>query len=212
MQLDGGIDRAIDRIAQWFAAAPGVAAPATPTPAGLEALALGVVTEGKPAAGASEAFAWVTRRILLAGGSVLLPEGDPLLAHPAFTTRVLGSTTPRATLAYGQPISRPGLHLVATETDHWVENVTGLAGCGVHAVLGLAGVTAQPGHPLVPVIQFAQAEVTPDVDGALSGNSVADATAMLERVIATIRGQATAAATQGVEDFQLTRGLLGVST
>jgi altronate dehydratase len=212
VQLDGGIDRAVERIAQWFAAAPGVAAPAATTQAGLEALALGLVTEGTLTAVAAEAFAWVTRRILQAGGSVLLPEGDPLLAQPAFTQRVLGSATPRATLAFGQPISRPGLHVVATETDHWVENVTGLAGCGAHAVLGLAGITAQPGHPLVPVIQFAQGQVTADVDGVLGGSGIADATAMLDRVIATLRGRVTAAATQGVEDFQLTRGLLGVST
>jgi hypothetical protein len=35
---------------------------------------------------------------------------------------------------------------------------------------------------------------------------------MLQCVVETLHGRATAAATQGVEDFQLTRGLLGVST
>jgi altronate dehydratase len=135
-----------------------------------------------------------------------------LLAHAAFTTAVLGATAPRATLAYGQPLPRPGLHLVATETDHWVENVTGLAGCGVHAVLGLPGATAQPGHPLVPVIQFATTPATTDVDGVLTGRSLEDAAVMLQCIVETLRGRATAATTQGVEDFQLTRGLLGVST
>jgi altronate dehydratase len=212
VQLDGGIDRAIERIAQWFASAPGLNAPLAPVSAGLNALALGLVTEGDISAATAESFAWVARRILHAGGSVLLPEGDPLLAHAGFAERVLGATAPRATLAYGQPLGRPGLHVVATETDHWVENVTGLAGCGAQAVLGLAALAAQPGHPLVPVMQFAAERPLADVDGVLNGQAIADAIMMLERVVAVLGGRATAADAQGVEDFQLTRGLLGVST
>jgi altronate dehydratase len=148
VQLDGGIDRAIERIAQWFASAPGLNAPLAPVNAGLNALALGLVTEGDISAATAESFAWVARRILHAGGSVLLPEGDPLLAHAGFAERVLGATAPRATLAYGQPLGRPGLHVVATETDHWVENVTGLAGCGAQAVLGLAGLSGSTRAPV----------------------------------------------------------------
>ena len=61
-------------------------------------------------------------------------------------------------------------------------------------------------------MQFAAERPLADVDGVLSGHAIADATTMLERVVAVLGGRATAAASQGVEDFQLTRGLLGVST
>ena len=73
---------------------------------------------------------------LAQGGTVLIPEGDPLVADPAFVHDVLGGIRPHATLAYGQPVAEAGLHLVQIDTDHWVENVTGLAACGVHAVVG----------------------------------------------------------------------------
>ena len=35
-----------------------------------------------------------------------------------------------ATLAYGEPFTTPGLHVIASETEHWVENLTGFGGCG----------------------------------------------------------------------------------
>ena len=58
---------------------------------------------------------------------MLIPEGDPLIADAGFRGAVLGDTPPRATLAYGEPVATAGFHLVQTDTDHWVENVTGLA-------------------------------------------------------------------------------------
>lgn len=214
VQLDGGIERSLDKVAAWFAAARCPAdAPDSPA-AG--ALALGLLSDGRVEADTGATLAAVARAVLESGGSVLVPEGDALWAEPAFTRPLLGPATPRPTLAYGQPCERPGLHAVQTDTDHWVENITGLGACGVHLFVGLVHGAPQQGHPLLPVLQVAPAAQAPaaeDVDLVFDGGGNGDAGRLLALVAATARRDHVAAATAGgFTDFQLTRGLLGVST
>ena len=131
---------------------------------------------------------------------------------------LLGDTPPHATLAYGQPYTTAGFHVVATESDHWVENITGLGGCGAHVILGLVGDTAQQGHPMIPVLQVASAgalssAAAKDVDLVLSADAESDETALLDLLRSVTTGDLlTAASAGGFVDFQLSRGLLGVST
>jgi altronate dehydratase len=106
---------------------------------------------------------------------------------------------------------------VQTDTDHWVENVTGLAACGAHLVVGAVGDGPQQGHPLIPVVQVAGAGVRDvlaeeDVDFVASGSKT-DPERLVELVLATARRDVVPAAQAGgFVEFQLTRGLLGVST
>ena len=150
VQLDGGIDRVIGRVQQWFATRPGASRRRHAT------VRLGALDDRRAQRGAARAAggdaAWpaLVNAALASGGTVLIPEGDPLVADADFRAAVLGDTAPRATLAYGQPVALAGLHLVQTDTDHWVENVTGLAACGAHLVVGAVGDGPQQGHPLVP--------------------------------------------------------------
>ncbi len=169
-------------------------------------------------ASTAAAFAAVARAIVSAGGTALLPESDPLLAHKTFRAALLGPTPPHATLAYGQPPAEPGLHIVASETDHWVENLTGLGACGAQVFLTVTAIHAQSGHPLVPVIEVAEAAErgtlpADDIDAFLSGDAVADEILLLQLLAAVVQHKQTSAANaHGFTDFQLTRGLLGVST
>ncbi|HVS53956.1 MAG TPA: UxaA family hydrolase [Opitutaceae bacterium] len=218
VQLDGGIARALDKIEAWFAERLAALAPCAATPADFGALNAGFMSDAAPDAATAAAFAAAAETILRAGGSVLLPENDPLLASAAFRAPLLGRTPVRATLAYGQPLTQPGLHVVATESTHWVENATGLGGCGAHVILGLVHAHAQQGHPLVPVVQVADAAsrdriAAADVDAFLTGSGAEDATQLLQ-LLGEIcsRRRAPVASAQGFVDFQLTRGELGVST
>ena len=218
VQLDGGIDKALAGIEAWFARA-GAACPTTPRlPAGLGALTIGMLSAAPVRAAGAAVFARVARAVLAAGGSVLLPEGDPLLAAVEFRSALLGATPPHATLAYGQPVTAPGLHLVATDSDHWVENLAGLGGCGAQVFLGLVGDTPQQGHPMLPVLQIAAPGGLPavterDVDAVLSGDADEDEANVLRLLCRTAEGDFLPAATAGgFVDFQLSRGLLGVST
>ena len=218
VQLDGGIEKAISNIEAWFAAKFAALPPAATAIADVGVLTLGLMTAGAVGAATASALAGIARRVIGAGGSVLLPESDPLLAHETFRTALLGQISSHATLAYGQPFTRPGLHVVASETDHWVENLTGLGGCGTHLALTIVAGHAQQGHPLLPVIQAAEANqrgVLPvdDIDLFLTGDARADEAALL-RVLVRVaqREHVPAALAQGAVDFQFTRGLLGVTT
>jgi altronate dehydratase len=216
VQLDGGIELALAKVGAWFAQTGLTAAPRVS--ASLGALTVGLLSAAPVAAEGAAVFARVARAVLAAGGSVLLPEGDPLLAAAGFRAALLGGTPPRATLAYGQPFTVPGLHLVATDSDHWVENLAGLGGCGAHLFLGLVGDTPQQGHPLLPVLQVAAPGALPpasaaDVDLVLTGDVGADEAALLGLLLAMAQNEFLPAANAGgFVDFQLSRGLLGVST
>jgi altronate dehydratase len=218
VQLDGGIAKALDKIEAWFAARLATLPPPARTPAGLGALTVGFMSATTPGVAAAAAFARAAEKILRAGGSVLLPENDPLLGSAAWREPLLGSAPVRATLAYGQPLMQPGLHVVATESTHWVENVTGLGGCGAHAIVGLVHHRAQQGHPLVPVVQVAEAAAratiaADDIDAFLAGAAAADAALLLRLLGEVCSGRrAAVASAQGFVDFQLTRGELGVTT
>ena len=218
VQLDGGIDRALANVEAWFVRAGAALPPAPRLPANLGALTLGLLSAGPAKSAGPAVLARVARAVLAAGGSVLLPEGDALLADAGFRPAVLGLTPPHATLAYGQPFTAPGLHLVQTDSDHWVENVAGLGACGVHVFLGLVGDSPQQGHPMLPVLQVAARSVLPaaaaqDVDVILQGDVTIDEAVLLRVLSDTVQGGYTPVASAGgFVDFQLSRGLLGVST
>ncbi|MDI1335192.1 MAG: UxaA family hydrolase [Lacunisphaera sp.] len=218
VQLDGGIDQALGNVEAWFTRAGPAQPAARRVPVGLGALTVGLLAMAPVGRMGAVAVLRVARTILDAGGSVLLPEGDPLLAVADFRKKLLGLTLPHATLAYGQPFSKPGLHLVATDSDHWVENLAGLGACGVHVFLGLVGDSPQQGHPMLPVLQVAERAVLPaaarqDVDVILNGDIVIDEAVLLRVLCDTAQGDYTPVASAGgFVDFQLSRGLLGVST
>lgn len=218
VQLDGGIDAALDKIEGWFscAAAQNPAAPASVESLG--ALNLALLTAGPVSSSTAAALASLSHEVLGGGGSVLLAESDPLLANSVFRARLLGETSPHATLAYGEPLNRPGLHIVATESGHWSENLTGLAGCGAHVAIGITSEHAQQGHPLIPLIQGVEQLPTnglspADVDLVLSGDPAGDERAIADAIASVLGGNHIPVANaQGFVDFQLTRGELGLTT
>ena len=218
VQLDGGIERALGKIEAWFTEKLAALPPATTAIADLGALAVGLMTAAPVTESTATALAAVTRLIVGVGGSVLIPESDALLANASYRTAVLGVLPPHATLAYGQPLTTPGFHVVASETSHWVENLTGLGGCGAHLALTVVSEHSRQGHPLIPVIQVAEpaARATfpaADIDLFLAGEAAADADALCREIVAVAqRERVPVANAAGLVDFQLTRGELGVST
>ncbi len=218
VQLDGGMEKVLGKIEAWFSGRLGALPPATRQRAGLAALSIGFLCEAKPARSTAGTLGEVAQGIVALGGSVLVPEGSALLRAPDFLARTLGDAPARATLAYGQPMKRPGFHVVSTETDHKIENLSGLCGCGAQIILSVIDGSAHAGHPFVPTLEVAEdrsrGEIPPeDIDGFLSGDPEQDSAAMIDLLVATAEGRRTPAAlAQGNTDFQITRGLLGVST
>jgi altronate dehydratase len=218
VQLDGGIAKTLDKIERWFAEKLTALSPASLVRTDLGALTIGLMTATPAGDATAAALASITLSIVERGGSVLIPESDALLASHSFRINALGAVVPHATLAYGQPLTQPGLHIVASETDHWVENLTGLGGCGAHLVLTVVGGHTRQGHPLMPVIQVAESSqrgvLDPeDVDLFLTGNPIQDPSAIETLLVAIAELKRTPVVNaQGLVDFQFTRGLLGVTS
>ncbi len=214
VQLDGGIAPVLDKIEAWFARAS-AGENRSRTSTGWGALRLGLLSDGpsdrprdRPIdATAASALATVARLVAGQGGTVVLPEGDALLA-------ALEVVDHAPTLDYGQRTITSGLHVMHAPTAHAVETLTGLGATGVELVLALVSERAVPAHPLVPVLQVAAGSAVDvaDVDLSLAGSvdeQVAQLTALVARAVAgeaQPRGLA-----QGNVDFQITRGAVGIS-
>ncbi len=218
VQLDGGIEKAIGRVEAWFRAALSMRPAIEPETADVGALCIGLQSVAPVTPPVAEAYAELVRLLVATGGSVLLPASDPLLRSPAFSDGLLGGYPTRASLAYGQPRQRAGLHVVDTESSDWSENLAGLGGCGAHLFVTAVTGHAHAGHPLLPVLQFGESRdprrpPPDDLDGVLLDDTTAALDLLVGRLLAVAGRTYVPASTRlGLTHFQLTRGLLGVST
>ena len=104
-----------------------------------------------------------------------------------------------------------------SQTDHWVETLTGLGGTGVHLIVAYSGDHPLQGHPLTPMLQTTAEERVAhaygdDFDLILNTDPNHNANALSRQIIAVASRQYTPKTPlTGNTDFQFTRGLLGVS-
>ena len=217
VQLDGGIDKVGAKVADWFRAKLDTLQPAAGESAELGALRVGLVASGPLDDDAAQALARLTRWLVGAGSTVVIPERGALLESAAYVGAVFTGDKPAATLAHGQAVVESGCYVLETPTDHWTEIVTGLGATGVEMILAHAGEHPVQGHPLVPLVQVSATESVrarygEDLDLTLTGDIDGWPTALLELLLAVAsRRQQPRAAAQHNIDFQFTRGLLGVS-
>jgi hypothetical protein len=104
-----------------------------------------------------------------------------------------------------------------TPTSHWVETLTGLGATGVEVIVAYAGEHPLQTHPMIPLLQLTdsaavQERYGDDLDLILSGDTAQWPAAVLQQVAAVANHRYTPKLyTLGNIDFQVTRGLLGVS-
>jgi len=217
IQLDGGIDKVTQKVEAWFAEQLATAAPTTQESVGLEALHIGLLSDGPVSVAAGEQLAVLTKMIVGAGGTVVVPENTGLLSMSAYRDNLLTQSTVLPSLAYGEHARQTGFHIMETPTEHWVETVTGLAATGVELILALVNDHPMQTHPLVPLLQIAsepamQQRYRNDLDLLLNGDSHDWVDQILERCKEVVEHRyAPRLYQQGNIDFQFTRGLLGVS-
>ncbi|MCI0423715.1 MAG: UxaA family hydrolase, partial [Acidobacteria bacterium] len=217
VQLDGGIERVLQKIENWFRTAISNTPPPVAENAGLESLRLGLMVAGPLSPAVASSLAEVTRAVAGAGGTIVVPHNSALLSAPAYLEPTVGTPSLEPSLAYGQKASTPGFHIMETPTDHWVETLTGLGATGIEIFLACVGEQPMQGHPLVSLLQISaepsvQQSFSEDLDLVLDGSPTQWTAAILQRALAVASRQYTPKVLlQGNSDFQLTRGLLGVS-
>jgi altronate dehydratase len=217
VQLDGGIAAVLDKVEQWFAAQAVAAAEPPRQAAGLGALRLGLIATAPPPPEVARALAELTGAVATAGGVVIVSEAGHLLHSPAYVDATCAAPPAAPTLTYAHRPATAGCHLMAMPTDHPVEALTGLGAGGVDVILAYVGAHPIQGHPLTPVLQLAAAadcspDVAADLDIVLAGDELTWPDEILERIAALAAHEYTPQGfRQGNIDFQITRGLLGIS-
>jgi altronate dehydratase len=218
VQLDGGIERVVEKMEAWFAQRIAEMAPSSVRSLPVTTRSLGLLTAGPIADSAAEALSRLTGRWVADGGTLLVPANDHLLVADAYRSGVLASGLfDRPTVDYAVQPAESGLHVMATPTGHWVEKLVGLGASGAELILAYVGSEPMQGHPLLPVLQItADGEVYGayggDIDLLLQGNSANWPRLIGERLAATLAGEYTPVLIgRGNVDFQLTRGLIGIS-
>lgn len=219
IQLDGGIEAVLDKIDGWFDDRLKRSRPREEAQAGLGDLRVGLLSDSAVNEKAAQELATLTRQIVGAGGTVVVPENSILLSQPSYQGGTYGTEVPQPSLAYAQRLAfaddPSGFHIMQTPTEHWVETIVGLGATGVELVIAHVGEHPMQGHPMLPMLQVSAEERVienfgPDIDVALDGERGYNA--ILERIAETVSNSYTPTVVeQGNIDFQVTRGMLGIS-
>ena len=220
VQMDGGIDSVVRKVEDWFEAQLPNGETRELSQAGLEAFSVGITTVRDLPASVARAFAHLAGTIVGGGGTVVIAENATLLAAADFRDNLVRDGEMVPTLEYGQPFDQPGLHVMAAPTDHAVETLSGMGATGVQAML--AHVTGPPlaAHPMIPLIQITSDARTAKMFGRDLDLVFGEAQDQPAAVAGECLRIALAAATGdyqprmwagGNTDFQVTRGLLGLS-
>jgi altronate dehydratase len=216
IQLDGGIEQVTAKVEAWFAEQLAADDAPSTTDVGLEALRLGLLTDGPVTDSVATQLADLTKMIVSAGGTVVVPENAGLLSTAAYRDKVLTAPTVMPSLGYGEHAAQPGFHIMEAPTEHWVETLTGFAATGVEVILAHVAVQPMQTHPLVPVVQVSATEAMErygtDLDLLLEGAPASWNEQLLGLVKQVVEhAYVPKLYQQGNIDFQFTRGLLGVS-
>ena len=215
IQLDGGIEAVMEKMMAWFSSQLAAAEQPERGTVGLDQLRVGLLNAGPLSAAVGQPLAPLSQIIVGAGGTVVIPEQTDLLRTPAYQTIAQATLSP--TLAHGQRAVAPGFHIMENPSSHWAETLTGLAATGVELIIAHLGQHPMQSHPLVPVIQISsdttvQNQYGADIDLALTGSTDTWPDQILQKLIDVIEHRHTPKLhQQGNIDFQITRGLLGVS-
>ena len=210
VQLDGGIASVLDKIDSYFAEQ----APALRRQNGHDRkLSLALLSDGAAPAPVADTLARVARLVVADGGTVVTPLSGGLFETPTFRAALgIDAGDLQPTLAYGQAAQAAGFHLMEMPTPHWSETLTGLGASGAQLIIANSA-RLKAGHPLVPILQLAGEHAPAAPDLRLCGDPGAWPQQILDLAAKTLAGSYQPQSTvHNLVDFQLTRGLLGIST
>ena len=216
VQLDGGIDSVLQKIETYFTNRLSTDPPVEHVSAPLSALRIGLSSSGPVSETGAQSLAELSRQLIGAGATLIVPDNATLFVKPSYR-EILNNRAPEACLSHGEQPKNSGYYIMETQTDHWVETLTGLGGTGVDLILACAGEHSLQGHPLVPMLQMATtssvaSRFADDIDLALTDSVEENVQNLLDLIIAVASRQYIPRASKmGNTDFQFTRGLLGVS-
>ena len=215
VQMDGGIDPVVTKVVEWFDRKLSGRKEPENAEVGLDRLRLGIFSDGPIDDSAAATLGHLAARVVASGGVVVVPANASWLGSSAFTDTLRPEGPVVATLALGQFARHEGLHVMDTPTRHSTETLTGLCATGVEVILAHVGVRPLQAHPLVPMLQVSSGVDVADVDHVLdpaNPDQAASTDDLLDLVLQVASRRVTPKLFgQGYTDFQVTRGLTGIS-
>lgn len=209
VQLDGGIQAVMEKMENWFKNQITQAEAIPQKTVGLEAVRVGLLTRSLIDDNLANELTHLTRQIVSAGGTVIVPDNDNLMQHSNFLPE-LGNDF-EASLGYAQKPRTTGLHVMDMPTEHWGETLTGLGAVGVEVMLALTDGLPLASHPMIPVLQVA-ADGRAAADFDMLSDAESWSVRLREMLIAVLSRQYTPKQNSYANvNFQITRGVLGVS-
>jgi altronate dehydratase len=215
IQMDGGTESVMKKMETYFSDVLMEAAYPQPVEVGPESLRVGVATLGEISPNLAASLTSLVRALVSSGATVVIPEKSFLLDAEFFQRTLLEPLQP--TLAYGQQAVSPGLHVMETPTEHWVETLTGLGATGIELALVFISNEPLQGHPMVPVLQVThqptlKARYGDDIDVLLQGSADKWVEELWQAIVSVFSGSARPKLYQAdYTAFQLARGPLGLS-
>jgi hypothetical protein len=183
VQLDGGIEPVVRKAVKWFSEAP--ASNLSPEAVPLSSLRIGFVSNGR---GPLQAFMLLPYAIADLGAMVVAPDNfEEFRWSP--------------TIDYGQPAPARGLHVMRAPTEDLTEILTGLGATGVQLIVLWNDGPPVQHHPFIPVLEI-NSRSFPQKEEATRD--------LLSLILRAASGEIVSALPRHA-DFQITRGLEGVS-
>ena len=167
-----------------------------------------------------KAFGRLATGLVAAGATVVVPDGAGLLRNDAFREAVFpDSAVAGASLSFGRRACEAGFHVMESPTENPLETFTGLGATGVELMLCHIGKRPLSGHPMIPLVQVtANSAVAERFENDLEGIFVRERhVGVLVGELGTLVADVASCRrrpklwSRGVTEFQLTRGLLGLS-
>jgi altronate dehydratase len=229
IQLDGGIQAVLAKMAGWFSERRGAEAQRgwgdkeqgrisassfdKLRTGSAQSLTIGLLATGSLSEQAAAGMMNLAQAVVANGGSVLVPEHFGLAMDQVFGA---GMEEQRPSLSYGRMPETPGLHIMATPNCNWSEVISGLGAAGANIIVAAIGDHPRQGHPFIPVLQVSDApQVIEMYADDLDGDTAvfAQPENLTHLVQTTLAGEVTPKCNQSQNVyFQISRGLLGIST
>ena len=213
VQLDGGIESVSKKVEHWFQEKIEQKMPTQIAEGSWPNLKIGLLSFGSMSEQSVISLTQLVQIAVQSGGTVVIPDNATFIQTEAFLELVDGQHD-KKTLSYGECQIKPGLHIMDTQTGQAVETLTGLGATGVDLVIAHVINTPIQSHPIIPVLQFSSHFPTiemygSDLDFVSNDISFKQLLFLIQRVAS--REYIPKLHSYGNTDFQVTRGLLGIS-
>jgi altronate dehydratase len=213
VQLDGGIEKATRKVVEWFERSSEDPPIFSREPVDLSHLRIGLLAVDNVPDLIAQSLADVTGEIAASGGTVAVSGNSNLWDSESFHGGLIDTQSAPSTLACGEKARLRGLHRMDMPTGQPMEATTALAASGAEVLLAFVNRHPLQAHPMVPLLQIGDAAL-PCQDLLIDTSEATEAVSkwLMDLVIRTASGSYTPIGlAQGYTDFQVTRGLLGIS-